>query len=140
MATLVSYDHDYAYPYDDRGARCPILQIQLTNPANPSQTVEVDAYIDSGAGGSLFDGEFASAIGIELTTEPSQPYSTTTGSGLSARLHEVIVSHPDLGRFPLRVGFSEQKIWRNLLGRDFFALIQIGFRERQSAFFVTPSP
>jgi hypothetical protein len=38
------------------------------------------------------------------------------------------------------VGFSSGEIHRNLLGRDFFNLAQIGFRERHLTFFITPSP
>jgi hypothetical protein len=31
-------------------------------------------------------------------------------------------------------------IQRNLLGRDFFDLVQVGFRENHSEFYVEPSP
>ncbi len=140
MAILVSYDHEFSYPYDDRGERRPILQILLANPGDTSLAVEVDASIDSGAGKSLFDGALLPAIGLQLLDGQRQLYSSTGGFQLWARLHQVIISHPDLGSFPLKVGFSEVTIWRNLLGRDFFALTQIGFRERHSAFFVTPTP
>lgn len=140
MAVTVSYDHEYIYPYDDRGERCPVLQVQLINPGELSRAVEVDAYVDSGAGKSLFDGRLAPAIGLELMDGRPQVYSPTSGPGLRARLHQVFISHPDLGGFTLEVGFSEVGIWRNLLGRDFFALIQIGFRERHSTFYVSPSP
>lgn len=140
MPVTVSYDHEFNYRYDESGERYPFLQVQLINPTDASRSIEVDAYVDSGAGRSLFDGAFAVAIGLQLMDGLSQSYSPTHGPGISARLHQVIISHPDLGRFPLKVGFSEQPIRRNLLGRDFFALIQIGFREKHSAFFVTASP
>jgi hypothetical protein len=48
--------------------------------------------------------------------------------------------HPDLGSFTLEVGFSSTDIHRNLLGRDFFNLAQIGFRERFLTLYVTPAP
>lgn len=140
MAILVSYDHEYTYPYDDRGERCPILHIQLANPADALMAVEVDASIDSGTGKSLFDGELLPAIGLQLMDGQRQLYSSAGGYQLWAWLHQVIVSDPDLGSFRLKVGFSEVKIRRNLLGRDFFALIQIGFRERHSAFYMTSTP
>ena len=140
MAIFVSYDHEYLYPYDDRGARSPILQVQLMNPSDPSMVIEVDADLDSGTGRSLFDGQIAPAIGLQLMEGRPQMYSSTARYGISARVHQVVILHPDLGRFVLEIGFSEQEIRRNLLGRDFFDLIQIGFRERHSAFFVTASP
>jgi len=59
---------------------------------------------------------------------------------MGARLHGVIASHPDLGPFHLTVGFSQGPIRRNLLGRDFFSLMQIGFREHYSAFYLTAIP
>jgi hypothetical protein len=140
MVITVSYDHEFNYRPDGSGETYALLQVKLINPADLSKAIEVDAYVDSGTGRSLFDGEFASEIGLRLTDGPAQSYSPTRGSGLSARLHQVIVSHPDLGTFPLKVGFSELPIRRNLLGRDFFALIQIGFRERHSTFYVTAMP
>lgn len=140
MTVTVWYDYEYIYPYDDRGDRCPIIQVQLLNPEDPTRVVEVDAYVDSGAGKSLFDGQIASAIGLQLMDGQLQSYSSTAKHSITARLHQIIISHPALGRFPLEVGFSDREISRNLLGRDFFALIQIGFRERFSTFYVTASP
>jgi len=42
--------------------------------------------------------------------------------------------------YALEIGFSENPIRRNLLGRGFFNLIQIGFRERYLTFYMTPTP
>ena len=52
--------------------------------------------------------------------------------------HRVRLSHEELGHHELRVGFSEQPIARNLLGRDFFGLFQIGFWESQSRLLFSP--
>ena len=52
---------------------------------------------------------------------------------MEACLHAVRLSHPELGCFDLEIGFSPFPLRRNLLGRDFFNLVQIGFRERQQA-------
>ena len=62
------------------------------------------------------------------------------GGVLPATLHAVQLSHADLGTFELEVAFSTTEIRRNLLGRDFFDLVQIGFREHHLAFFITPTP
>ena len=40
----------------------------------------------------------------------------------------------------LDIGFSTVPLRRNLLGRDFFNLVQIGFRERQQVFYVRGEP
>jgi hypothetical protein len=66
--------------------------------------------------------------------------SLVKGAGVEARLHWVRLSHPELGDFDLEIGFTESPISRNLLGRDFFNLIQIGFRERYLTFYATPTP
>ena len=71
--------------------------------------LEIQCHLDSGAEVSLFDGEIAHGI-----------------------------RHEELGEHELRVGFSEQRQARNLLGRDFFNLFRIGFRERQSILLFEP--
>lgn len=136
----VRYDLEFPYPYDLNGERFPRLTFRLTNPENPGQSVDVDAYLDSGAQRSLFDGGIGRAVGIDLLTGDQKQYESATGSSIAGRLHRVRLEHPDLGSFDLEVGFSSSRIKRNLLGRDFFNLVQIGFRERRLAFYVTPEP
>jgi len=55
-------------------------------------------------------------------------------------IHPVRLSHPDLSDFDLEVGFSTVPLRRNLLGRDFFSMVQIGFRERHQVFYVKAEP
>lgn len=138
---MVSYVHALNYRYDNTGRPFPKLLLQLTNPQFPEQTVETDAYLDSGAERSLFKADLALAIGLDLNSGPRKEYgSTVKGAGVEARLHFVQLSHPELGDFSLEVGFTESAISRNLLGRDLFSLIQIGFREKYLTFYVTPTP
>ncbi len=99
---------------------------------------EIQFHLDSGAEVSLFDGEIAHGIGLELQSGAAQSYSTSSGATLAARLHRVRIRHEELGEHELRVGFSEQRLARNLLGRDFFNLFRIGFRERQSILLFEP--
>ena len=136
----VRYDHEFPYPYDLNGERFPRLTFRLTNPAHPGQAVDVDAYLDSGAQRSLFDGGIGRAIGIDLLTGEQKQYESTTGGSIVGMLHRVRLEHSDFGSFDLVVGFSSTRIKRNLLGRDFFNLVQIGFRERQLAFYLTAEP
>lgn len=140
MATVVFYDHEFVYRYNQQGKVSPIIQVQIRNPLDPAMVVEVDAHLDSGAERSLFDGVVVRAVGLDLMAGSPMKYQATSGAGMDARLHGVILSHPDLGPFRLAVGFSEEPIRRNLLGRDFFSLMQIGFRERHSVFYLTATP
>jgi hypothetical protein len=44
------------------------------------------------------------------------------------------------GDFNLEIGFTDRQIRRNLLGRDFFNLVQIGFREHQLQYYLNTTP
>ncbi|MBI3300886.1 MAG: hypothetical protein HYZ72_02245 [Deltaproteobacteria bacterium] len=117
-----------------------MLVLQMASPDHPEQALDIDAYLDSGAQRSLFDGGIGTALGLDLFSGPEIRYVSIAGTGLAARLHQVRLAHPALGSFELEVGFSTVPISRNLLGRDFFNLVQIGFRERYLVFYVTPTP
>lgn len=137
---LVSYDHDFNYLFSPNQRAYPGLVLRVGTPGTPEQALETDAYLDSGAERSLFDGRIATAIGLDLLNGRRLLYQPTAGQQVEGRLHRVRLSHPDLGIFEIEVGFSTQPITRNLLGRDFFNLIQVGFRERHLAFYLTPAP
>jgi hypothetical protein len=137
----VAYPFQFSYAHDETGRPFPMLQIKVEDPKR-RLAVEVDAYLDSGAEGSLFDGHIAGLVGLELLDGRRRAYESASARNprIEARLHEVLLSHPDLGSFPLEVGFSVGDVRRNLLGRDFFDLIQVGSREHQLTFYITPSP
>lgn len=137
---IVSYLLRFDYRYDAAGEPFPMLQPKISSPRDPERAVEVDAFLDSGAQRSLFQGWIATVLGFDLLAGDSIRYVSTIGRGTEARLHTIRLSHPDLGDFQLQVGFSTAEISRNLLGRDFFNLVQIGFRERHWAFYITPTP
>ena len=136
----VDYRHEFGYLPAGRNRSFPGLPIQIRNPNVPDQAVEVPAHLDSGTECSLFGGWIARSIGLDLLDGPPRHYASTAGASIEARVHRVALIHHLLGTFPLEVGFSVSNIHRNLLGRDFFNLLQIGFRERHLAFYVTPSP
>lgn len=136
----VQYVYEFAYIHDPlSGDPFPILLLRITNPHHPGQALDVNAYLDSGAQRSLFDGWIATSLGFDLLSGRALSYGSLGGL-IGGRLHHVRLSHPDLGEFDLDIGFSERPISRNILGRDFFNLIQIGFRERHLTFYVTPTP
>lgn len=102
--------------------------------------MDTDAYLDSGAELSLFNGDLLAALEIELINDKPKSYSPTVGNSITGYLHEVRLTVPDIDDFNLEIGFSDVQIRRNLLGRDFFNLVQIGFRERQLEYYLTPVP
>ncbi len=137
---VVAYEQQIDYAYDTDGCRFSRLDFQMAQAGKPDVTVDVDAHLDTGTERSLFNGKLAIALGIDLLSGPQLVYQTTVGSRLITALHLVRLTHPDLGSFNLEVGFSTTDIHRNLLGRDFFDLVQIGFREHHLTFYITPTP
>jgi hypothetical protein len=102
--------------------------------------LEVQAHLDSGTEKSLFDGQIGKAIGLDPGDGEVLYYRSSTGASLVARLHRVRLAHDQLGAHSLTIGFSEGRIARNLLGRDFFDLFQIGFREHHSKILFSLEP
>jgi hypothetical protein len=134
----VIYRHRFNYREFQSG-HYPILQLRLTYPGN-NDAIDVDAYLDSGAERSLFDGSLLGAFGIPLINEKPKTYASTAGATVVGYLHNVRLTLPDVATFNLEVGFSNGNIRRNLLGRDFFNLVQIGFRERHLEYYLTAVP
>lgn len=120
--------------------RFPILQLQVCDPDNSENKIDVDAYLDSGAERSLFNGFLIASLGHTLINDKIQRYDTTAGNFIEAYLHHVQLNLPGVGLFNLEIGFSNFVIRRNLLGRDFFNLTQIGFRENHLKYYLTPIP
>jgi len=136
----VIYDHQFPYSHDLDGQQYPRLTLRVSNPQDFTQALEIEAYLDSGAQRSLLSGWIGGALGLDILQGPQLTYESTAGIALTATLHRVRLEHADLGSFDIEVGFSSAPIRRNLLGRDFFNLLQIGFREHQLAFYITTSP
>jgi hypothetical protein len=136
----IAYLHQFPYLVGDDDRSFPGLLVQVRNPGAEEAGVEVQAHLDSGAEYSLFTGWIAATLGLELLIGEAVTFSSTGGARIEARRHNVVVSHEGLGDFPLTLAFSLGDIQRNLLGRDFFAAIQIGFREEHRELYITPSP
>jgi hypothetical protein len=136
----VSYIHqlDYIVSEDDRSF--PGLVIQVRPPDGDAEGFDIQAHLDTGAEYSLFDGGIVAALGVNLLGGEAVTFSPTAGPSIDARWHNVVIAHEVLGDFPLKVAFSTAQIRRNILGRDFLNAIQIGFREHDLEFYVTPTP
>lgn len=120
--------------------RSPVLTATMSTLVGGEEAIDVDAYLDSGASTSLFNGSFLSALHIPLLNNRRKSFASTAGHSIEAYIHRVRLTLPQLGAFDLDIGFSNTQIFRNLLGRDFFNLVQIGFRERQLEYYLTPHP
>ena len=136
----VTYDYEFAYPSDLDGQSYPRLALRVSNPGDPAQAVDIEASLDSGAQRSLLNGWIGHTLGIDVLRGPQQTYESTAGNTVTGMLHEVQLEHADFGSLDLEVGFSSEPIRRNLLGRDFFNLVQVGFREHELSFYITATP
>lgn len=134
-----NYSHTFNYR-DHGNGNFPTVLVEIVNPADQTLRVEVDGYLDSGASRSVFFGWIAHAIGLDLLSGAQLPYLNNTGQEYEGRVLPVIISQEDLGDFNIELGFAMWDAPRCLLGRDFFDLVQIGFRERQLEFYVEPTP
>jgi len=135
----VKYDDQFAYRYLHPIGSVPALLFAVAA-LSGSTWIDVTGCLDTGAGRSLFDGRLVAGLGIELLDGRALPFFTNSGALVESRVHAVQLNHESLGRFELEVPFSTSPISRNLLGRDFMNLVQVGFRERQLTFLVTAKP
>jgi hypothetical protein len=136
----VAYHFEFLYRPSPAGGMFPILSVAISSPRLSARSADVIAYLDSGAQRSLFDGTLAGLIGIDLMDGTRVPFASAAGFSIEGIIHPVRLSHPELGEFDLDIGFSTVPLRRNLLGRDFFNLVQIGFRERHQVFYVKTEP
>jgi hypothetical protein len=114
--------------------------VRITRQDIPGLGIDTDAYLDSGAEASLFNGDLLAALEIDLINDNRKSYGSTFGGAVTGYLHNIRLTLPDVGDFSMEIGFSHGEIRRNLLGRDFFNLVQIGFRERHSEYYLNPLP
>jgi len=135
----VEYQHRFNYRQLRYGSS-PVLQVRITRRDNPGLGIDSDAYLDSGAEASLFNGDLLAALEIDLINNNRKTYGSTFGGSVTGYLHNIRLTLPDVGDFSMEIGFSHGEIRRNLLGRDFFNLVQIGFRERQLEYYLTARP
>ena len=120
------------------GEYVPGLQLDVWILGNPQRKTYLRAHLDSGADLSVFDGALlVQVLGLDLMAGREQRLESAQAYALTARIHRLELSHPDLGRFILDAAISTVPIRRNLLGRDFFRHIQIGFREFHHTFHLT---
>jgi hypothetical protein len=141
---MIETRYSYAIPYlydAGSGKRYPGLQVRISVPLGGNSAVDLNAHLDSGAEFSVFNGEIlVPGLGLDLLLGKAIRCESALGVSIEARMHPILISHSVLGEFTLPVAVTTVNIRRNLLGRDFFNLIQAGFREWHETPFVTPLP
>ena len=143
MATTVTYTHSFSYSIDQfSGEAFPGLEVRVSLPGGSADNaVDLIAHLDSGAMRSVFDGSrIVSILGLDLMAGREIKLGFLSGFNLSARIHRLELSHPDLGSFTLDAAITTVPLTHNLLGRDFFQHLQIGFREFHHSFLITAAP
>jgi hypothetical protein len=110
----------------------PGLMMKLPNPSDLANSIEISAELDSDAEYSRFEGRPARLIGLNLFDVEPFEFGLVNGASLEARILPVVIRHNELRRFNLRVRFSTSPLRRNILGRDFFDLLKVGFNEHHS--------
>jgi len=136
----VNYSLEFNYRiYQDE--LFPVLTVEVRNPVN-DESVEQDAFLDCGAARSIFMGTILPMVGLTLLDGEEWNFQTNDGRLVEARIHPIQIVLTEDGTqtvFDLPLAFSMADIQRNLLGRDFFDRIQVGFRESHSQFFIEPT-
>lgn len=135
----ISFSHHFRYrliPRVSSSLLFPALPIGLIGPRGQEDLL---AIVDTGAAYSLFDGNRAAAIGLDLMSGIPIRLGGLAGS-LLARLHRVTLEI--FGSwFDCEVAFSEQQIERELLGRhQLFNMARFAFREGISLGYFHPEP
>lgn len=98
-------------PYIDGEPTVP-LEIQTTN----HEWIQFDAYIDSGAGYSVFHGDHARLLGLDLISGRKIYFTVGDGEQIPAYVHKVRVKFAGQ-EFVAQIAFSEDLgVGTNLLG------------------------
>lgn len=99
--------------------------------------IVVPAIIDTGSTYSLFSGEIAVALGLEIINDRKQKLKTLGGNieGYPHVVNMEIVDAFVLGE--IEVLFAADKLPRNVLGRsDFQRIVDVGFSETTETIYI----
>ena len=137
---MITVHYRYEFGYTAAGdSSAPLLALRASRVEASSLSVGIDTHLDSGTEMSLFHGALALMLGLDLLAGRPLRFAATAGPPLEARVHRLRLWNDTLGGFELEVGLTTSHIRRNLLGRDFFSLFQVGFREQYLAFYLDDS-
>ena len=130
MSPRVDFDHEFQYRDFGADSFFPALDVTLIRPNGEEE--DLVAIVYTGAKYCLFSGLRAAPIGLDLMDGRREILSGLAGQ-LVAWTHPVELEIFGT-RFRCEVGFSEQPIPRELLGRhSVFDQVRLAFREWISA-------
>jgi hypothetical protein len=118
------------FPYVDRGysSLVPIIPVTV---GNGDKCIVTEALVDSGAGRSIFDAQFAEAVGIDdIEGGIKQQFEGISGRFLDGYVHDVDLTVGGNLFTGVSVAFSHDMPDNatNILGQqDFFSLFPIKF-------------
>jgi len=125
---LTQVNRDPSKPHIRRS----VVDLSLIGPLN---TVKTIAIVDSGADYSLFNIEYARAIGIDLNKCTKDRTMGVEGSGKDVFLTNLEIQVENLGKINITAGFIDSKSVIGLLGQtDFFDLYRIKFERNHNTF------
>ena len=137
---MISLNFNWTFYYKTLGVTPdyrPIIIPVLKRTEKSTQEIDVPAIVDTGADFSIFQGNYATAIGI--TIRNGRPENINVfGGWFQVYMHQVILiieNHV----FPTEIGFPDQPIPRNILGRNFLKLVKLGVDEKIDEFYLTPN-
>lgn len=135
---VVDYPLTYAYTLLNGGIIAPILPVRLIS-TDGLRHQDTTALVDSGADVSVFHAVFARAISIDIEAGREETATGVSGD-ISIYYHRVQIQ-VDTEIYDLEVGFTDDlHTPENLLGRDWFNQIQLGFRENLREFYLRLEP
>jgi hypothetical protein len=126
----VAFTHIFDYLHDSQGVPSIGLTIRISGqPYHQSiSALDVDAYLDTLSTRSVFDGQFATALGLHPF---GGTISVRSGSHIvQARLYQLWITLPQFGSHLINAAFSITPLTRNFLGRDFLRLVTLAIEER----------
>lgn len=118
------------FPYVDRGygSMVPIIPVTI---GNVDKWIVTEALVDSGAGRSIFDAQFAEAVGIaDIESGRKEVFEGVSGSVLYGYCHEIelIVGGNMFENVTIAFTRDMPDNATNILGQqDFFALFPVKF-------------
>ncbi len=139
---LVSYLYSFPYrPVDEKGSLFPCVPVRLKY---GYKELDASAILDSGAEESLFDWRHATTLGLTINQGNRKDLSGLGGGKITAYLHTVSLMIGD-HTFTYKIGFPDpvlhtQPLRCNLLGRNFFEHVKVGFREKYLEIYLDPTP
>ena len=124
-------------PISKKLTKRPVIEIELFN---GNKNIKGLALVDSGADKSLFNLEYATEIGIDLTHAKKEDFVGIGGKKIQCYVVdvEIQVEHIDK-KFKIEVGFIESETVNMLLGQTgFFDQNRIKFEKDHDVFEIIP--